>query len=258
MKGLKSSCIILFNRILRMLERLLPVPMLLAVCIPLAWFLALFGVSRKKTLIQSYRSYFHKLLPVFSARLAEDKWLDRCEVHMSDEYSADVAAGKKVVFVFLHEGSYRLLPYWLRAIGIRASVIIKCKAARRKKHRRWRDQRDLFPEQKTVWGRDELKRFLNVLDQGGSLLLAIDVDIGNVETITLSDGREAIIPSGAFRVAEKHSCVLYPCGLVSKGFWKFRLQIGNRYTGDKAKLMDNLFETCEVTDLNELSFLRVK
>lgn len=248
MKHFKSNCIIILNRILRLLERCLPVPLLLMLCIPLAWFLALgvLIISRKPQILENSRIYLNKFLLAFSARLGAEKWSKRCETHFSDTFIEDQESGRPMMLLFLHHGHFKQLPYWLRSRGVRASAIIKSKASRRKKHRLWRDQRDLFPEQKVMWGRDELKSFIKQLENGGSLLMAVDSDLGKQEIITLKGGKDMTIASGPFRIAEKHNCEIYPCGLVGRGRWKFRLTVGDRYDGDKSKLMSDLFACYEL------------
>jgi len=228
---------------LRLLERSLPVSILLIVCLPMAWFLVISVrcLSKRKTIRDSHQVYLNKFLLVFSGHLGEKKWLKRCEMNISEACSEDLAAGKPMMLLFMHRGSYNLLPYWLRAVGIRASAIVKTKAHKRKFHRLWRDKGDLFPEQKVVWHRDELKGFISTLRSSGALLMAVDANLGKLELITLKDGRKMKIASGPLRLAEKHNCVVYPCGLESRGDWKFSLCIGDRYSGDKSKLIDDLF-----------------
>ena len=241
MKRFKCHCRITVYRLLRFLERILPVSLLLMVCIPLASVIAVFCCSKKLTTKECYHIYMNKFLLAFSKRLAEEKWLQRCDIDISDDLSEDIKAKRPIVFLFIHRGEFKILPYWLRTIGIRASVIMKSKASRRKLNRLWRDKRDLFPEQKVVWGRDELKNFIQLLDKGGALVMAVDTNLGKLESVTFDDGREVKIASGPFRISEKHHCAVYPCGLENTSEWKFKLRVGKRYSGDKATLMEDLY-----------------
>ena len=241
MKYLKSRCVILLHHLLRVLERRLPMSLLLMVCIPLAGIIAVFTRPREGVIQVRYRKYLNKILLVFSGHLAEPKWLERCEVEISDECSEDLKSGKPIVFLFVHEGTFKIIPYWLRAQGIRVSAIMKSHIKRRKFHRLERDKRDIFPEQKVIWGRDELKGFCELLNQGGSLLIAVDTRLGKTEDFKLPSGEMATVPTGPFRIAKKYDASVYPCGLVSRGNWKFHLRVGDKYCGDKVKLLENTY-----------------
>lgn len=172
----------------------------------------------------------NRILLAFTNRLAAEKWRRRCEFTVSDSFEKAVAGGERILLLFLHQDPAWLLPHWLRAFDVRASIIVAEKVSLRLPQKRWRDERVRFPDQKVVWHRDELKGFIRLLDRGGALLMAIDTDLGKQSVASLRDGSTFRFANGPFRLGEKHGCTIFPCGLESLGGWKFRLRIGQKHS----------------------------
>jgi len=251
LKKPKFFRLILRYHTLRLAERLLPVPALRTLC-------ALLIVLRSKPFHSSGSGFgsisenrMDAILLGFTKRLAEGKWSRRCEFILSETALESQANKKPLILLFIHQDSFQLLPYWLRAFGIRSSIISINKSPSRLPHQLHRDRHVRFPDQKVVWHRDELRDFIDLLHQGGSLVMAVDTNLGKQTTIALNDGRSFKIANGPFRIAEKHNCEVFPCGLESLGEWKFRLRIGHKFSGDMTTLIHDLLACHKNSELSD-------
>lgn len=235
-----SSILLLRYRALSLAARFLPIPVFRAVFAPLVWVIVKKSHTDPGDVRARYEDIMNLLLLGFSKSLMHRRWSRRCEFTASRSFDKAIACREPIILLFIHEGPLPLLPHWLRAFGVKASVLIGADSSTREPHQRWREQHIRFPEQQLVWHRDELKGCINFLKKGGVLLIAIDSSLGKQATVEMKDGRTFRCASGPLRLAAKYNCTMFSCGLESLGGWRFKLRIGDGCTKVSSDLIDDL------------------
>lgn len=262
MKRLNSIFLVTRLQALRLIERCLPISVLRVILAPLIWL----PLKHSEADVDDIRANEYRWLPLkrsqpdvddiraiyesrmdlillgFSKRLMEERWSKRCKFTASNAFKNALARQERAVLLFLHEGPLPLLPQWLRAFGVKASIFVASDSSNRQPHQRWRDLRVRFPDQKIVWHRNELRGCINLLSTGGILLMAVDSNLGKQTTVEMDDGRTFRLASGPLRLAQRTGCAIFPCGLESLGGWSFRLRIGDKHTEASSKLIEDLLD----------------
>lgn len=176
---------------------------------------------------QALTTYFlSRALEFFPERLGQSKWQHRFEITGLHHIELARQAGRPVVLVCLHFGTYKLMPFVLRALGIPVVAMLSGNSRQRSRVKRMKDRLSPFPNLPTVLYRgDQLRQLVEMLTQGCVLLLAADRPRGKQISITLDDDWSFNMATGAIRLASYHDAELVPCSMIDEGRWHFHLRI---------------------------------
>lgn len=240
---MKEVRVTVFEPWVRLLERLLPVPVLLAFFHSLAATRAL--VSRlvkgpralnhrppwlhpsdpfRPRFLDRLHNYANRPLMFFPDRLAQPKWLRRCRFVGLEHLRAGPRATGSVL-AFVHLGPYQLLRGWLRAAGVPVSMLVSYPSRARSSFLQRHHARTLFPEVPPTFHLDRLADAIRHLRAGQPLALALDSNHGRLMEVPLADGWAFRSATGAIRLARKHGVPLVTCSIYSEGPWQFVVEI---------------------------------
>lgn len=186
-----------------------------------------FRASSARALRQARVGYFlSRVLEFFPDRLAAEKWRNRFETIGLHHIAEARARGSRVVLVCFHFGTYKLIPFWLRALGIPVIAVIGGRSAERGRVKRMKDRLSPFPEMPTVLHlRDELRKSVEHLSSGHVLLMAADRAASKQVIVPIDDRWSFSMATGAMRLAAHCDAELIPCSMTDQGGWNFRLEI---------------------------------
>ena len=174
-----------------------------------------------------HRLFLNRMLELIPDRLAEPKWLERCQVEGLEILTRARSAGRPAVLAFCHYGPYPLLRFWLRAKGIPAGFLVRGSAQDRAAIRRKTDGLSPFPDVPVVFCQDQLRQMNEALMAGRPLLVAVDTDMGRTIDVPLDDSWVFTMATGALRMARHHRAELIPATIFDEGNWRFRIMLGN-------------------------------
>src|ERR1700722_7536939 len=237
--------------ILRKMERVLPVEVFYWISKPEAFVRAMlwsifkknppsiilpgsFSPARTVPVARLHRMnlYLNRTLQSFPDRLATPKWINR--FHLTGIENIRKAQQKKRPFIlaFCHFGPYNLMRFWLRAGGIPAAILIGGRPGKPSLVKRLRDQRTPFPEIPTTFSLHQLREMVKFLASGNPLAMAIDYPRGQQINVSLRDGWNFQMATGAIRLAIRHRAELIPCCIIEEGPWRFRIELGRPSPAD--------------------------
>jgi len=170
--------------------------------------------------------YLNQCLRYFPERLAEEKWMDGCQIKGLERLRALRQNGRPVVLAFCHFGPFFLLRTWLRAAGIPAAILMGGKPEDRSKLTQRFYQFVPFPEVPTVFYLDQLRDAAEFLAAGNPLLIAVDDDAGKQMALPFGEGWTFRMATGAVRLAVRQQAELIPCTIIDEGRWRFRIELG--------------------------------
>src|SRR6267143_4215264 len=169
-----------------------------------------------------------RVLEFFPDRLATPKWQNRFQTRGLDHIEAAQKNGRRVVLVCFHFGTFKLIPFWLRALGIPVIALLRGKSEGRSQLKRMKDQLSPFREIPTVlYSGDQLRRVIDLLSAGYVLMLAADRETGRQMTVPINDHWSFRMATGAIRLASHCDAELIPCCMTYEGDWHFRLEIAH-------------------------------
>lgn len=228
--------------LIRLLERALPLPVLLGTCWVVAGLrAAVFRLTkgRPRPLPQPvwlpgphdlrYRRrpiYLDRVLEALPDRLAQPAWRRRCRFTGLERLRAAGAAGRGAVLAFLHFGPIELLGPWLRAAGVPASLLVRLEPHGRPRQKRRKDALARFPEVPPVFHRDELAAAVRHLAAGRPLGVALDASAGRQLHVRHPSGWDAPLATGAIRLARHHGAPLLACAITRTGAWRYAVELG--------------------------------
>lgn len=171
--------------------------------------------------------YLSRVLEFFPDRLATPKWRDRFQTRGLHHLEEARRRGRGVVLVCFHFGTYKLIPFWLRALDIPVLAILRGNSKNRSRAKRMKDQRSPFPKIPTVlYNGDQLRQTVEHLSLGHVLLVAADREARQQIHLPLEDQWSFSMATGAMRLAARADAQLLPCWMTDEGRWNFRLEIG--------------------------------
>ncbi len=171
--------------------------------------------------------YLSRVLEFFPDRLATPKWRDRFQTRGLHHLEEARRWGRGVVLVCFHFGTYKLIPFWLRALDIPVLAILRGNSKNRSRAKRMKDQRSPFPKIPTVlYNGDQLRQTVEHLSLGHVLLVAADREARQQIHLPLEDQWSFSMATGAMRLAARADAQLLPCWMTDEGRWNFRLEIG--------------------------------
>lgn len=241
MRGARA---LLFAPLVRLLERLLPVPALLAIFLPLAALRALSSWLLRKDHRMDHRPawlraedsfqpsvfgrlnwYLNQTLLYFPDRLNAPKWRRRCRIVGLEHLTMpDGTAGP--ILAFLHFGPYQLLRSWLRTAGLPVSVLVSYRLRERSQFMKWHHRRTPFANVPPTFHPENLGEAIRHLQAGRPLAMALDSDRGRMIQVPLDDGWSLRAATGAIRIARKHGAPLVACSIYCEGPWRHVIEIG--------------------------------
>ena len=186
------------------------------------------GSGSTRTLRQARLNYFlSRILEFFPDRLATAKWRGRFKTtglhHLEDARKRK----HRVVLVCFHFGTYKLIPFWLRALGVPVIALIGGKSADRSRVKWMKDQLSPFPGMPTVLCiGDQLRKTVEHLSAGQVLLVAADRETNKQIDVRIDEQWSFSMATGAMRLAAHCNAELIPCSMRDEGRWNFRLEIG--------------------------------
>lgn len=222
---------------IRQLERRLSPDALHAFLSPLAFGRATFsstprfpeylGLQPRRRLTQARMDYFlSRVIEFFPDRLATPKWTGRFRTSGLDRIQAARRSRRNVVLVCFHFGIFKLIPFWLRALGIPVVALLRGELAIRSRAKRMKDKLSPFPDLPTVlYSEDQLRNVIRLLSAGNVLMLAADRETGKQITVPLDDRWSFQMATGAIRLASHCNAELIPCCMTDEGHWHFHLEI---------------------------------
>ena len=192
------------------------------------------GSSSTRTLRQARLNYFLSRIPeFFPDRLATAKWRGRFKT-TGFQHLEDARKRKgRVVLVCFHFGTYKLISFWLRALGVPVIAVIGGKSADRSRVKRMKDQLSPFPGMPTVLCiGDQLRKTVEHLSAGQVLLVAADRETNKQIDVRIDEQWSFSMATGAMRLAAHCKAELIPCSMRDEGRWNFRLEIGPPIPGE--------------------------
>jgi lauroyl/myristoyl acyltransferase len=113
-----------------------------------------------------------------------------------------------VVLVCFHFGTFKLMPFWLRALGVPAVALLRGKSQDRSRAKRMKDRLSPFPKLPTVfYTDDQLRTVVEFLASGHALMAAADRETGRQITVPIDDYWSFRMATGHFgwlRVATRN------------------------------------------------------
>jgi lauroyl/myristoyl acyltransferase len=168
-----------------------------------------------------------RLLEFIPDRLATSKWQPRFRNSGLHHIQEARKNGKRVVLVCFHFGTYKLIPFWLRALGIPVVALLGGKSKDRTRAKRMKDKLSPFPHIPTVlYTCDQMRKVVEHLSAGAVLLVAADRETSKQVTVPIDDEWSFRMATGAIRLASHYDAELIPCCMTDEGRWHFRLEIG--------------------------------
>jgi lauroyl/myristoyl acyltransferase len=169
-----------------------------------------------------------RVLEFFPERLATSKWQTRFRTSGLHHIQEARKNGKRVVLVCFHFGTYKLIPFWLRALGIPVIALVGGKSDQRPRAKRMKDKLSPFPHIPTVlYTCDQMRKVVEHLSAGAVLLVAADREANKQITLPMDDEWSFRMATGAIRLASHCDAELIPCCMTDEGRWHFRLEIGH-------------------------------
>ena len=224
--------------VVRGLERRLSPSGLYSVLAPLAFTRAAVGridplpgyFSRSipaPTIREARANYFLSRIPeFFPDRLATPKWQGCFQTSGFHHIQEARKEGRSVVLVCFHFGSFKLMPFWLRALGIPVVALLRGKSQDRSRAKLMKDRLSPFPKLPTVfYTDDQLRTVVEFLASGQALMVAADRETGRQMTIPIDDHWSFRMATGAFRLASHGNAELIPVCMTDEGRWHFRFEI---------------------------------
>jgi lauroyl/myristoyl acyltransferase len=224
--------------VVRGLERRLSPSGLYSVLAPLAFTRAAVGridplpgyFSRSipaPTMREARANYFlSRILEFFPDRLATPKWRGCFRTSGFHHIQEARKEGRSVVLVCFHFGTFKLMPFWLRALGIPAVALLRGKSQDRSRAKRMKDRLSPFPKLPTVfYTDDQLRTVIEFLASGHALMVAADRETRRQITVPIDDRWSFRMATGAFRLASRCNAELIPVCMTDEGRWHFWLEI---------------------------------
>ena len=167
-----------------------------------------------------------RILEFFPERLATPKWQGCFRTSGFHHIEEARKEGRSVVLVCFHFGTFKLIPFWLRALGIPVVALLRGKSQDRSRAKRMKDRLSPFPKLPTVfYTDDQLRTVIEFLASGHALMVAADRETGRQITVPIDDHWSFRMATGAFRLASRCNAELIPVCMTDEGRWHFRLEI---------------------------------
>jgi lauroyl/myristoyl acyltransferase len=183
-----------------------------------------------------------RIVEFFPDRLATTKWQSRFRTSGVHHIQEARKNGRRVVLVSFHYGTYKLIPFWLRALGIPTVALIRGKSEERSSAKRMKDELSPFPQIPTVvYTGDQMREMVKLLSAGAVLFLAADREASKQIIVPIDHQWSFRMATGPFRLASHYDAELIPCCMIDEGHWHFRLEIGQpvprEYLASESMLM---------------------
>ena len=255
----------------RLLERILPIPVLRVVLWPVIAATAIprtvkyrkydwkspklpkaFRCQGNNVIFtwQKWMGFFYAKIPtMFPDRLDGDKWQRRCRYDGLEHLLDAIENHRPVVLATLHMSFLGLLRYLLRCRGVHSSLMILGSE---------HTQQVSILKDRYLTGKlggrvmppllkfNDLKTTKDFLQDGNVLLMAVDAGRGKQFLTTTSAGNFRMA-SGAIRLARATGAELMPCLLYEEKPWRFVVKIGepvelagSRSDGDDQRAAETL------------------
>ncbi|HMO65163.1 MAG TPA: hypothetical protein PKE47_08085 [Verrucomicrobiota bacterium] len=227
--------------LIRLLERALPLPVLLGLCGPVAWLrAAVFRLAKGRPrplprpdwlgCPRAFRParlpvYLDRVLEALPDRLALPAWRRRCRFDGLEHLHAATRSGRGAVLAFLHFGPVELLGPWLRAAGEPASLLVRFEPHGRPRQKCTKDALARFPGVPPVFQRDELAAAVRHLAAGRPLGVALDATAGRQLRLQHPSGWDGPLATGAIRLACRHGVPLLACAITRTGAWRYAVEV---------------------------------
>jgi hypothetical protein len=169
--------------------------------------------------------YLNDLLFLFTDRLVEPRWQERCAVVGAENLLKAQAGGRAVVLAFFHYGPFYLLRLWLRATGFPVAAFMGGHSKGRTRLRRYVDRLTPFREVPLVFYPNELRAAHDFLAAGNILCIAVDARADKTVSVPFLPGYDFEMPAGAMRFAIQHQAALLLVRLDPVGPWRYRLHL---------------------------------
>jgi lauroyl/myristoyl acyltransferase len=172
------------------------------------------------------KEYLNRTLQHFPDRLGNEKWRG-CVQLVGGEYLESARKQKRpVVLAFCHFGPFSLLRYWLRALDVPVSTLVRGQSEERSGAKRLQDRVSPFHEIPTALYQDRLREAVRLLASGNPMLVAVDVEIGKQIDVPIDEHWQFRMATGAIRLAARENAELIPCTIIDQGRWQFQIKLG--------------------------------
>lgn len=231
-------------RAIRFLEGVLPTPVFSLVTWPAAavWAVLEFRTDRQalaawsrfppqwrpRRLIYLFRQtigFAHaRLIYLWPDRLTQPRWLNRCPLAADYDLQKLLKGDRPIIFASLHFGSFRTLPYWLRAHGIPSTTLVGSPVSPQSA---WIDRHSAPADVPVLMWVNEMREIRRSLRGDRRLLILMDVGRGKLVPVPFED-QIFWMATGAVRMAASAGALLVPCLIVEKkGMWNFVIHFGS-------------------------------
>jgi lauroyl/myristoyl acyltransferase len=174
--------------------------------------------------------YHSQLIYMWPDRLSSPRWLNRCLFEGDRSLLETSEDDRGIVLASLHFGPFEILPYWLRAYGIRTTSVRADPPEALGSLTNY--QYSLSPPADIpvfYFARDltpfPRMRIHKILGPGRRLLVMVDPNRGVMADVPLED-RLFHMATGAIRLAQMAGARLIPCMITEDSTWKFTIHVG--------------------------------
>jgi len=228
----------------RLLEKVLPPPLLRLALYPVAAVLALPDLltaraSRKQAsqcppplghqkswrfgaLVRGQLSRFPSNWP---DRLGQPHWRRRFQIH-GDWLQQAMRSGQPVILVSGHFGPFHMAGYFLRAMGYPAATYVRDAARAKLPSRRAKERLSQVANLPTHFSAaDPLREVFHFLKQGNILRMAFDLPVGKTIEVPCAN-TTLTFATGSIRMAAALNAILIPYVIYESSPWNFVLHLG--------------------------------
>ncbi|MGI8890815.1 MAG: hypothetical protein ACR2G0_08550 [Chthoniobacterales bacterium] len=165
-----------------------------------------------------------RLVYLWPDRLTQPRWLNRCRLEANYDLQNLLKADRPIIFVSLHFGPFRTLPYWLRAHGIPSTTLIGSPVSPQSA---WIDRHSAPADVPVLMSVSEMREIRRSL--AGNRRLLILTDVGRGKLVPVPFGNQTFwMATGAARLAASSGALLVPCLIVQeKASWNFAIHFGS-------------------------------
>lgn len=231
-------------RLIRFLERVMPISVFSLITWPAAalWAVLEFKTGRRALgswsrfppqwrprrivyIFSQTIGFAHaRLIYLWPDRLTRPRWLDRCRLEADYDLQNLLTGDRPIVFVSLHFGPFRTLPYWLRAHGIPSTTLVGSPVSPQSA---WIDRHSAPADVPVLMWINEMRAIRRSLDGARRLLILMDVGRGKLVPVPF-ENHFFWMATGAIRLAASAGALLVPCLIVEKkGIWNFVVHFGS-------------------------------
>lgn len=167
----------------------------------------------------------NRALRVFSERLAEAKWRERCSFSGLEELLAAQQRGQPSIVAVCHFGPIYLLRAWLQAAGVRAASFVIGTEETRSPMDLLMDKNARFTDFPAVLHADRMREVMEFLAAGNTLIIAVDARAKKNIAIPAGGDVHFQMATGPLRLGAGTQARVFPAYILDDGRWHFHVKL---------------------------------